>query len=79
MVAHTCYNSTQEAQAGGSQVRSQPGLHGETLSQKKRAVTTTKFFKVKPLRHRKKKKLTSNTQLEGQKIVNVLNVTQLYT
>jgi hypothetical protein len=33
MVKHTCNSSTQKAEAGGSQVQSQPGLHSETLSQ----------------------------------------------
>jgi hypothetical protein len=33
MVVHTCNPSTQEAEAGGSGVGVQPGLHRETLSQ----------------------------------------------
>jgi hypothetical protein len=33
MVLHICNPSTQGAEAGGSQVRGQPGLHSETLSQ----------------------------------------------
>jgi hypothetical protein len=32
-VAHTCNPSTPEAEAGGSQVLGQPGLHQETLPQ----------------------------------------------
>jgi hypothetical protein len=30
--AHACHPSTQEAEAGGSRVQGQPGLHSETLS-----------------------------------------------
>jgi hypothetical protein len=33
MVAHTCNPSTQEAEAGESQVQDQPRLHSKTLSQ----------------------------------------------
>jgi hypothetical protein len=32
MVVHVCNPSTQEAEAGGSQVQSQPGLQNEILS-----------------------------------------------
>jgi hypothetical protein len=39
MVVHTCNLSIQEAEAGGSWVQGQPGLHNEPLSQK---TTTTK-------------------------------------
>jgi hypothetical protein len=31
-------HSTQEAEAGGSRVQGQPGLHGKTLSQKKKCL-----------------------------------------
>jgi hypothetical protein len=34
VVAHACDPSTQEAEAGGSQVQIQPWLHSEILSQK---------------------------------------------
>jgi hypothetical protein len=33
-VVHTSNPSTLEAEAGGSQVQDQPGLHSQTLSQK---------------------------------------------
>jgi hypothetical protein len=33
MVAHTSNTSTEEAEAGGSQVQAQPGLYSETLPQ----------------------------------------------
>jgi hypothetical protein len=36
MVVHACNPSTEEVEAGGSQVYSQPGLHGETPSQNKK-------------------------------------------
>jgi hypothetical protein len=35
MVVHTCNHSTQEAKAGGSQVRGKSRLHSKTLSKKK--------------------------------------------
>ena len=35
VVAHACNPSTREAEVGGSQVRGQPGLGSETLSQNK--------------------------------------------
>jgi hypothetical protein len=35
MVVHTCNLSTQEAEAGGSQVQDQPGLLGKILSKRK--------------------------------------------
>jgi hypothetical protein len=35
MVVHICNPSTQKAEAGGLEVLSQPGLHSETLPQKK--------------------------------------------
>jgi hypothetical protein len=34
MVVHTCNSSTQEAEAGKSQVQGPPGLHSKTLTQK---------------------------------------------
>jgi hypothetical protein len=40
VVAHTYSHSTQETEAGGSQVQGQPGLHSESLSQ-----ATTKILK----------------------------------
>jgi hypothetical protein len=39
MVTQACNLSNQEAEAGGSQVGGQPGLHSETLSQKKNQKT----------------------------------------
>jgi hypothetical protein len=36
VVAHTCNPSTQEAEAGGSWVPGQSGLHNKTLCQKKK-------------------------------------------
>jgi hypothetical protein len=38
MVAHTCNLSTWESEAEGSRVPDQHGVHGETLSQKKKMV-----------------------------------------
>jgi hypothetical protein len=35
VVVHACNPSTKEAEVGGSRVAGQPGLHMETLSQKK--------------------------------------------
>jgi hypothetical protein len=39
---HACHLSTQEAEAGGSQVQCQPELHRETVSQKKKIKTKDK-------------------------------------
>jgi hypothetical protein len=36
LVLHACSTSTQKAEAGGSHVQGQPGLHSETLSLKKK-------------------------------------------
>jgi hypothetical protein len=36
VVVHSCNLSTQEAEAGGSLVQGQPGLHSETLSLKEK-------------------------------------------
>jgi hypothetical protein len=36
---YACNPSTQEIEAGGSQVQGQPGLHHKTLSQKKQMET----------------------------------------
>jgi hypothetical protein len=44
MVANTCNPSTGEAEAGGSQVQGQPGLHSKTLSQQNK---TNKKKKLK--------------------------------
>jgi hypothetical protein len=35
MVAHACDPSAQEAEVEGSQVQGQPGLHSETVKEKK--------------------------------------------
>jgi hypothetical protein len=40
MVVQICNASNLEAEAGGSQIQSQPGLHSETLSQKNKTTTT---------------------------------------
>jgi hypothetical protein len=42
VMAHSCNPSTQEAEARGSQVGDQPGLHSETLSQKKKKRKNTR-------------------------------------
>jgi hypothetical protein len=50
MMVHTCNPSTVEAEAEGSQVRSQPGLHTVTLSQQNKIVLEyfgTHFYKKK--------------------------------
>jgi hypothetical protein len=39
-VVHICNPSTWEAEAGGSQIGSQPGLHSEILYQKKKGNNT---------------------------------------
>jgi hypothetical protein len=39
VVVHICNPSTWEAEAGGSQIGSQPGLHSEILYQKKKEIT----------------------------------------
>jgi hypothetical protein len=39
---HACNNSIQEAEAGGSQVQGQPGLHRKTLSPEKKNASVSK-------------------------------------
>jgi hypothetical protein len=43
MVMHICNPSTWETETGGSRVRAQPGIHRETLSQKKKK----NFYEIK--------------------------------
>jgi hypothetical protein len=46
VVAHTCNSTLQEAEAGKiTSYRGQPGLHNETLSQKKRKSIYQKVYK----------------------------------
>jgi hypothetical protein len=48
VVAYPYNPSTQEAEAGGSQLEGQPGLHSETLSQKTNKKKNKKKKKEKP-------------------------------
>jgi hypothetical protein len=36
LLVYTCNSSTWEAETGGLQIQGQPGLHSESLSQKKK-------------------------------------------
>jgi hypothetical protein len=48
MVVHTCNPSAQEAEAGGSRVQGQPGLHSETCLKKKKKIQDT-FSKLEDM------------------------------
>jgi hypothetical protein len=64
MVVHSCNLSTQEAEAGGSQVQSQPGIHRETV--KKEGKTEGEREKTRRKRKKERKKEEEESEREEE-------------